>query len=88
MKTNDHEGYEDIPAHILESIDAYAAEGRPVGHFLEAVLSNDLYEAVKRADAACLKALNLIVMYVTNKFTSTCYGSPERYKEWINGSSS
>ena len=85
MDKPNHEGYEKVPPYILGSLDAYLEDRRPVGQFLEAVLSNDLYEAVNRADIPCLRTLNLIVMYVTNKFTSDCYGSPKRYKEWING---
>jgi hypothetical protein len=77
--------YESIPEHIYESLVAYARERRPTGHFLEAVLSNDLYEAVNRADHNCMRELRLIVICVTNSLPKDSYGSEEKYEAWING---
>jgi hypothetical protein len=84
--TEEPDEYESIPPHILESLEAYAKDRRPVGHFLQAILHNDLYETVNRADIPCLKALNKIVIYVTNKLPSDCHGSRDKYRKWINGS--
>ena len=42
--------YGNIPEHMMASLKAYIMEGRPVGHFLTAVLSNNLFEAFSRAD--------------------------------------
>jgi hypothetical protein len=77
--------YESIPEHIYESLVAYAKERRPTGHFLKAVLSNDLYEAVNRADHSCMRELRIIIICVTNSLPKDSYGSEEKYKAWIDG---
>lgn len=79
---------ENIPGYVLESLEAYASERRPQGHFLEAVISNDLYAAVNRADTISLRALKSIVYLREKLLPPESYGSKEKYKEWISGSSS
>ena len=44
------DSYGNIPEHMLQSLNLYVKKGVPVGDFLTAVLSNDLFEAVGRAD--------------------------------------
>lgn len=78
----DYFDYSHIPDSTLESIDAYAEEGRPTGRFLEAVISNDLRQACARADLSNRAALVHIVMYMTNETPLRCWGSPEAYEEW------
>ena len=46
-----------IEERFKETIDAWVAEGRPTGGFIEAVLSNDLREAFKRGDDGALENL-------------------------------
>lgn len=72
-----------IEPRFRESIDAYVATGRPTGGFLEAVLSNDLMEALGRADSGAIDNLPHIVAYVYNEAPSGCWGSRERVREWI-----
>jgi len=77
--------YAEIPDHILESLEMYAEERRPVGDFLKAVLSNDLYGAVGRADPICMACLKKIVTYINCKLPGGCWGSPQHYKDWLKG---
>jgi hypothetical protein len=70
--------YDVIPQHMMDSITAYVEHGRPVGHFLTAVLSNDLREAVARADDTNLYLIPIYVSYFYNHLPSKLWGSPER----------
>ena len=73
-----------VPDYMIGSFIAYVTEGRPPGHFLTAVLANDLMEAVARGDAENGNRLRGWVMLLHNFSPSGCYGSPEKVKEWIN----
>jgi hypothetical protein len=75
--------YSLIRADILHSLQEYATTGRPVGDFLKAVLSNDLFDAVGRADDDNVRTIPQICSYVYNNMPSNCHGSREAYKEWI-----
>jgi hypothetical protein len=71
-----------LPYWAIESLEEYVRIGRPVGDFLEAVLSNDLMDAFGRADN-----MNQVIMieyckYVHNKMPMGCHGSREIYKNW------
>lgn len=73
-----------VPPHTKETLDAWAATGRPCGHFATAILSNDLREAVGRADTDHLRALPAIVAYVYNRLPIGCWGSPEAMDRWLS----
>ena len=75
--------YENIRPDIRAAMDRYATEHSGVGDFLRNVLSNNLMEAVCRADDDNIKVIRDICLYVYNELPSNCHGSPERYKEWI-----
>jgi len=75
-----------IEERFKETIDAWVADGRPTGHFIAAVLSNDLREAIGRADEQALDNLPHIVAYIFNDCPSSCWGSPQKvrdYAKWI-----
>lgn len=75
--------YGKIDPRIREALDAYAQTGRPVGSFLTAVLSNDLFEACARADPYNLDTLPIITAYVFNHLPAESYGSRESMESWI-----
>lgn len=82
---SDHPGsrpWSAIPEITKESIDAWVESARPVGGFLEAVLSNDLRGAFSRADSENQRAMFAIVAYLYNECPGACWGSPERYRTW------
>jgi len=66
----------ECPQNIRESIRAYV-RGRPTGGFLEAVLQNDLMEAVLRADDTNRECLPAILAFVYNNVPSPMWGSPK-----------
>ena len=74
-----------IPEYTRESIDAYVKHRQPTGGFLTAVLSNNLVEAVGRADEHNINALPDIVRYVYNEIPANCWGSPEAVSTWLKG---
>ena len=76
--------YSRIPDITRNSLDAYAEEGRPTGGFLEAVLANDLHQAVARADSQNREALPTIVLYIVNNLPRRCWGSTKKVNAWIS----
>lgn len=74
--------YHAIPAATIETIQAHVLIGRPTGHFVEAVLSNDLKEACGRADDNNAAALWQIVCYCYNEIPTGAWGSPEKVRAW------
>ena len=71
-----------IPEHIKGGIERFVFHGLLPGHFLTAVLTNDLIEAVNRADDESLDHLGPIVKFVYNEIPSTCWGTKLKVAEW------
>lgn len=72
-----------LPLATREGLAGYIDERHHVGHFLTAVLCNDLREAVNRADSDNLAALGSIVQWLFWHAPSVCWGSPERVRDWL-----
>ncbi len=72
-----------IEPRFKESIDRYIEYGVPTGGFLEAVMSNDLREAVGRADEYALENIPHIVAYLYNDTPMGCWGSRENVQSWL-----
>lgn len=72
-----------IKPEIIAAIRKHADHGTPCGHFVTAVLCNDLKEAIGRADQENLRDLIEIVSYCYNEIPSTCWGSPDAVATWI-----
>lgn len=72
-----------IPQHTLQGLERYVKDHTPTGSFLEAVLSNDLFKAVEKADYLNLRALVEIVKYIYNEIPVCCWGSSEKYEAWV-----
>lgn len=77
--------YEWVPPKIKASLDAHALDGRATGSFLEAVLNNDLREAVRRADEVNYIMLGAIVMYCIAELPLASWGTPDQVKYWQDG---
>lgn len=77
-----HPQYCMIPGRTLEALWLYINEGVPTGSFLEAVLTNNLRDAVGRADQQNTEALSALVSYLYNECPSQCWGSEERVENY------
>lgn len=71
-----------IPDHLSEGLDLHVLHGLPTGSFLRAVLTNDLREALARADDKALAALPAIVGWLYNEAPAGCWGSAEKADRW------
>lgn len=76
--------YSKIPESTLQSIKDYVDHGTPVGFFLAAVITNNLRDAIFGADDKNGPVLRQIVQYMHWEVPGECWGSPERYRDWIN----
>jgi hypothetical protein len=68
---------------VAASLHRYVQKGIPTGGFLEAVLSNDLFGALARADETNRTRLFEIVSFIHCFLPSRSHGSPERVSDWI-----
>jgi len=72
-----------IPAHTKAALDRYVEHKMLPGGFLMAVLSNDLFGAVGRADSENLAALPDIVKYVYNHMPADSWGSVDKVYKFV-----
>lgn len=72
-----------IPELVRDTLIRYIEKGIPTGGFLEAVLSNDLFEAMARADDFNRHQIFEIVSWIYNYAPSSCHGSGLVYAAWI-----
>jgi hypothetical protein len=72
-----------IPDSMIGGLRRWIENGIPPGHFLTAVLTNDLREAVKRADDTNINRLPDYVKFLHNYAPSGCWGSVENFMRWL-----
>ena len=75
----------DMPEHFYASLKRYVERGTQPGQFLQAVLSNDLREAVGRADAEAMASLRRFVQFCHCDLPSPCWGNQTKVQEWLQG---
>lgn len=74
--------YKLIPKITLESLQAWIKHGVLPGSFLQAVLKNDLIQAIPRADRHNLAAIVEICAWVRNEAPIGSWGSRELVEQW------
>jgi hypothetical protein len=72
-----------IPPHMAKSLIRYVNQGIPTGGFLEQVLSNNLVEAVGKADSENRKCIEAYANILYWELPSACWGSKEKVEKWI-----
>jgi len=72
-----------IPENTKYSIDLYVSDKIPTGGFLRAVLTNDLFGAMGRADLENRHSLWEICDYIYNEIPADCWGSVEKVEAWL-----
>jgi hypothetical protein len=75
--------YADIPERMRGGMIRYVNAGILPGDFLVAVITNDLKEAVGRADDENVQLIPLYVRWFYNQAPSPCWGLPKRLREWV-----
>lgn len=76
--------YAQIPEHMQQALRRYVLQGIKPGHFLTAVICNDLRNAVGHADETNLPLLKLYVQWLYNVAPGPCWGSDERMLKWLD----
>lgn len=76
--------YDSVPVdYMAGGLKLYVEQGIEPGSFMQAILCNDLMDAVRRADATNLQLIPAWCNWIHTNLPSICYGSVERYEAWI-----
>lgn len=73
-----------VPEHMRDGLKMYFDLGVMPGSFMTAVLSNDLRESFGRADEINRHRLFDIVSFLWMYAPASCWGSPEKVRDWVN----
>lgn len=77
------EGLERLPERMRDGIVRYIERGIPPGHFLTAVICNDLKGAFQRADDENTALMRNYVSFFYNYAPGDCWGSKQEMDDWI-----
>lgn len=75
--------FTDVDPEIGDSLTRYIVDQVLPGHFLTAVLQNNLKESFARADEENARNMSAIVKLLYNAIPSDAWGSPEKVQEWV-----
>ncbi len=78
--------YDLLPDHLRGGVREYIEHGHLPGHFLTAVIKNDLGNACNHADETNRLRLFDIVSFFYNEAPSDCWGTPSLMEAWRNHS--
>ena len=73
----------EIPEYMRSGLSRYVTRGVPPGHFLCAVIDNDLAEACNRADTTNRVLLHNYICFFFNWAPGDCWGFKGAAKAWI-----
>lgn len=72
-----------VPAHLIPGLVRYIVYGIPTGDFLRAVLSDNLMDAMGRADEETAERMKQICSFLYHHSPAACRGSDEAVTQWI-----
>lgn len=75
--------YDRAPENCRGTLERYIEHGIPTGSFMQAFLSNDLMDAMRRADNQNAHQFHAIASWLYNYAPPNCYGSPKMYADWL-----
>ena len=78
-----HANWNLIPDYMQGGVRRWIEDGIAPGHFLTAVLCNDLKEACGRADDENRVRLHDYVSFFYSYAPTGCWGSPDRFNDWM-----
>lgn len=73
------------PERFREGLERFVLERIKPGHFLMAVLENNLVNAINRADLQSQRELVPLVTFIYNEIPSECWGSRDKVHRWLVG---
>jgi hypothetical protein len=73
-----------VPPHMWGGVERYFVNRYPPGNFLHALFSNDLMEAMSRADDINASNMHRCCQFLYNYAPAGGYGSPAAVREWLN----
>ena len=76
------QNYSKLPVGLQDGMQRYVEHGILPGDFLTAVLENNLFTAVSRADDTNIKLIPEIVKWIYNEIPQHSWGSPKDVEEW------
>jgi len=71
-----------VPEHLRPGLVRYFSDGIMPGSFLQSVLTNNLTQAVQRADPESMLALDPLVRFLTQHAPAMAWGSREAVLAW------
>ena len=71
-----------VPIHLHQGLLRYLHDGVPPGNFLQAVIRNDLSDAILRADDECLGSIKGIVGFFNMEMPAPSWGSQAAMDKW------
>ena len=77
--------YDLLPESLRGGAQRYIEHGIPMGIFLHAVASNDLFTAVVCADKVNLANIRQLVLWWHDYAPPDCHGSAEKVQAWMEG---
>ena len=77
--------YEKIPNRTMFALRRYVTIRMAPGHFVTECLENKFAHAVCRADNDNLHAIHEIALFLFNRLPSSCWGSHEKVRAWLEG---
>lgn len=78
-----HPEFSRIPEHVLAGVYSFVEHRTEPGHFLSAVLCDNLFEAVGRADKESGAALRELVCFIHCEVPTMCYGNTIKVRGWL-----
>lgn len=72
----------DIPLRMHGGLIRWILDGIKPGHFLTAVIENNLSESISRGDEINIALLQNYVKFLYNDAPSNCWGSKEKVELW------
>lgn len=76
--------YSKAPSNCAGGLQLYIEHGIMPGSFLTAFLSNDLMEAMGRADDTNQRQFKEIATWLYNYAPTACYGSPKKVRDYVH----
>jgi hypothetical protein len=68
---------------LKEGLERYYYDRIPTSGFMYAVLSNDLFGALDKADSQSRQSLPDICRFIYNELPFTCWGSTAKVEAWL-----